>query len=293
MIASAATTLSGIAEINMNGSDADGDAGDLRGGTGDVLFGIVSESELTNGLIGYGSIRLDVDNLSNPEAGNDSPSPDNIYAGIKGGFGDIRIGEVPLAVEYGQTANDIFDVGAELDGALSYTGSFGPASVVLNFSPPGNATVRDNAEALGIGAKVGFGGFTLGAGAETRTTSAAAATASSDDDDLLNAAVGISFAYAGASINAHFWTQEAPPNSGGDLESMSVQAGYGFSGISAVVTFSTLQNDASVDQDAIRLDLSYGLGGGTTLSTRITANGDNNDSTNDLTEFRVQLAKSF
>ncbi|MFK7893735.1 MAG: hypothetical protein AB8B63_23160, partial [Granulosicoccus sp.] len=35
-----------------------------------------------------------------------SPSYDNVYVGIKGGFGDFRIGEIPLAVEYGQVAND-------------------------------------------------------------------------------------------------------------------------------------------------------------------------------------------
>ena len=108
MIASADTTLSGIVEINVNGSDVDGDDGDARVGTGDVLFGIVSEHEMDNGLTGYGSLRLDLDRLSNGGdraatlgGGADDDgvktlgSADSVYTGIKGGFGDFRIGEIP------------------------------------------------------------------------------------------------------------------------------------------------------------------------------------------------------
>ena len=70
-------------------------------------------------------------------------------------------------------------------------------------------------------------------------------------------------------------------------------AGYGFGGVSAKVTFSTLEDDGATDQEAIRLDLGYGLGGGMNLSTRITATSDNNNSDNDVTAWRIQLAKSF
>jgi len=44
----------------------------------------------------------------------------------------------------------------------------------------------------------------------------------------------------------------------------------------------------------MRLDLGYGLGGGMDLSTRINVNADHADAnTEDLTDWRVQLSKSF
>ncbi len=69
--------------------------------------------------------------------------------------------------------------------------------------------------------------------------------------------------------------------------------GYGFGGVNAVLTFSTLEDDGATDKDAIRLDLGYALGGGTLLSTRITQNNDNNDTDAEFLEYRVMLAKSF
>lgn len=285
MVASADTTLSGVVEINLFGSDADDS--DLAVGTGDVLFGIGSEHELNSGLTGYGNLRIDLDRLSNAGAVDIDGDPlddeddvtvgsagtaDAIFVGIKGGFGDVRFGEIPLTVEYGQVANDIFDVGAEINGGLSYTGNFGPVGLGLNWSPEGNQ------DAIGAGVKFGLGGFSIGAGFEDRA-------------ELQNASVGASFGFAGAAIAAHFWTQEEG-NGDGDLESVSVKVDYGFGGVTAGLTFSTVEDDGATDGEAIRLDLGYALGGGTQLSTRITSETDN-VADEDVVSYRVQLAKSF
>ena len=295
MIASADTTLSGVVQIQLNGDDtdtgADPEPGDATINADDVLFGIVSEHELNSGLTGYGSLRVDMNRLSNAGSqtidpnntpGNDEDdieisatlgTADSVYAGIKGGFGDVRVGEIPLAVEYGQVANDIYDVGGEINGGVSYVGTFGPAGVIANFSP------ENNSDAVGVGAKFGIGGFSIGVGFEDRA-------------EQESTAVGASFALAGASINAHFWTQADAADNGDDLESISVKAGYGFGGVSADLTFSTLEG-GSTDSEAIRLDLVYDLGGGMDVSSRITAESDNNDSNNDVTSWRVKLSKAF
>lgn len=291
MIASADTTLSGVVEIALQGTDIDDS--DLEIGTGDVLFGITADHELNSGLTGYGSLRVDLDRLSNqgsifiengPGEDDDQDAgsvgtADAVYVGIKGGFGDFRMGEIPLAVEYGQVANDIFDVGSEISGGISYEGTFGPVGLVANFSPEGNQ------DAAGLGAKFALGGFSIGLGGESR-----------GEEDLVNGAAGVSFAFAGASIAAHFWSQEVDdtdPATDGDLESVSVKVGYGFGGVSANLTYSTLEDDGATDQEAIRLDLGYALGGGTQLSSRITQNNDNNDDDAEFLEYRVMLAKSF
>lgn len=286
MIASADTTLSGAVQIQLNGSDADGLAGDPAINADDVLFGIATDHELNSGLTGYGSLRVDMNRLSNAgrqtvdpgTPGNDEDdteiasvgSADSVYVGIKGGFGDVRFGEIPLAVEFGQVANDIYDVGGEINGGISYTGTFGPVGLIANFSP------ENNSDAVGVGAKFGIGGFGVSVGTEDRA-------------DVASTAAGVTFAAAGASIAAHFWTQD----SAGDPESFSVQVGYGFSGVSASLTFSTLEAEGGADSEAIRLDLGYDLGGGMDISSRITSETDNLDSANDLTSWRIKLSKSF
>lgn len=288
MIAAADTTLSGAVQIQLNGTDADGDAADPTINADDVLFGITSEHELNSGLTGYGSLRVDMNRLSNegrttfdpgtPTVDEDDTevttlgSADSVYVGIKGGFGDVRFGEIPNAVEVGQVANDIFDVTGEVNGGISYSGSFGPVGIVANFSP------ENNSDMVGLGATFGIGGFKIGIGAE-------------DKADTQAMAAGATFGFAGASIGAHFWTRENGDNT--DTESISAQVGYGFGGVSATLTVSMQDDGNGTEDDAIRLDLGYALGGGMDISSRITAASDNQDATEDLTSWRIKLSKSF
>ncbi|MFK8077069.1 MAG: porin [Granulosicoccus sp.] len=273
MMAAADTTLSGLVEIRLSAvgdddaatTDTDESAPEI--GTGDVLFGITSSHELNSGLTGYSSIRLDLNNLSNEGAAQ----ADSVYAGIKGGFGDIRVGEVPNAVEYGQKSTDIFDVAGEVNGGISYTGSFGPATVGLQFSP------EENQDMVGVGAKFSVGGFGIGLGAENR-------------NELAAAAAGVSFAFSGASIGAHFWTKEQA-GTAGDQTSFAVNAGYGAGAFSGNLTFTALETDGGADQSAVRLDLKYNLGGSTTINSRIQSNSV--DGGDDTSAWRIQLSKAF
>ncbi len=286
MIVSADTTLSGAVQLQIRGTDAEGDAGDARIGTGDVLVGVSTSHELNNGLTGYGSLRIDLDRLSNDGATVVTNDPatedddqrlgsagtaDSVFVGIKGGFGDIRIGEVPNAVEYGQLSNDIFDVAGEVNGGISYSGSFGPASIIAQFSP------EQNSDVVGVGAKFNIGGFAIGLGAEDRA-------------DLANAAAGVSFAYSGAAVSAHFHTREQA--AGDDLESFAVKVGFGIAGASAAVTYTVEEAGTTIDNDAVRLDIGYDLGGGMDISTRIQANNNNVANTDD-SAWRIQLSKTF
>lgn len=278
MMAAADTTLSGLVEIRLSATDkdlvatADDPDDEVRIGTGDVLFGITSSHELNSGLTAYSSIRVDFNDLSTATDGNS----DSIYAGIKGGFGDIRLGEISPAVEFGQKSTDIFDVADAINGGISYTGSFGPATIGVNFAP------EQNEDMVGVGASFNVGGFGVGLGAETR-------------NELSSAAAGVTFAFAGASIGAHFWTKEEAADADGDRVSFAVNAGYAAGNFSGGLTFTHQENDGTVDQDGVRLDLKYDLGGSTTINSRITAITDNNDSNSDIenTNWRIQLSKAF
>jgi len=296
MTASATTTLSGVVQIKINGSDAEGDAGDPAINSGDVQIGIATEHTLNNGLTGYGSVRSDLDSLS----GGAGDSADNVYVGMKGGFGDLRFGEIGVAAEYGQLSNDIFDQTGAINAGIGYTGSFGPASIGLSYSP------AQSDDVIGAGIKFNVGGFTVGLGAEDR-------------DEKANMSAGVSFAYAGASIGAHFATKEtsvdavaavpadavnfvpavaAVEGSETDTEIVGVKVGYGIGAVSLGLTFMTQSAETTaagvtgdaVDDEVVRLDIGYDLGGSMNLSTRINNfSGDSGDSS----DWRIQLSKSF
>ena len=298
MIASAETTVSGVVQVKIQGDDSDDDSGDSNFASGDVRVGLNSSHALNSGLTGYGNLQMNLDNFTgqggiNQQVAGDlidtdgtsndrdvvnlssgaTVSSDNVYVGVKGGFGDIRWGEIPLAVEYGQLGNDIHDVGGTVVDGLSYTGAFGPVSVGLNYSP------APNSDMLGIGAKFNVGGFTIGLGVEDR-------------DERMNAAAGVAFSFAGASIGANFFTQEQEGDAD-DTESFNVKLGYSISGVSLGFTYSNIDRQGA-EQNVIRLDAGYGLGGGMNISTRInmTDNDDGNDD-NDPLYYRVMLTKSF
>jgi len=215
---------------------------------------------MAGGLTAYGNYRLDSGLTGSTPAG------DNVWIGFRGGFGDVRIGEVPDALEYGQVANDaLFDIGGENAG-ISYTGNFGPVTFGANWSP------QNNSDKTAVGVK--FGAFGLGIG-----------VGFADVDGATQSSVGASFGIAGFSVAA------ALKDFDNDVESVGVQIGYGFSGVSLSLTLENGTGDANDEESIVRLDVGYGLGGGMNVSARF----DTTESAGveDVTTYRVLLSKSF
>ena len=77
MMAAAETTLSGLVQIKITGieSDDDDEQVDANFAASDVRVGILSEHEIVGGLIGYGNIQMNLDDLTGEGgaalAGND------------------------------------------------------------------------------------------------------------------------------------------------------------------------------------------------------------------------------
>ena len=213
------------------------------------------------GLTAYGNYRLDSGLTGSTPAG------DNVWVGLRGGFGDVRVGEVPDALEFGQVANDaLFDIGGE-DRGISYTGGFGPVTIGVNWSP------QNDSDKTAAGVKFALGGFSVGVGA-----------ADIDGDTL--ATVGASFAIAGASVAVAYKDADF-------FETFGFQLGYGIAGINASLTYEVFEDGLDDGDDLLRLDLGYDLGGGLDISTRIDTFSDDDNSDNDITSYRVLLAKSF
>ncbi len=319
MMANASTTLSGAVQVQIQGSDDDSpttnvngedgfEVGEPRIAAGDVLMGVAASQALNSGLTGYGSLRYDLDTLS----GGGPVSADSVYVGIRGGFGDVRFGEVGNPGEYGQVAGDLHDMGATINQGISYIGSFGGATVGVAFSPATNQDI------LGLGAKFSIGGFAVGVGMQ-------------DFDESVNISVGASFSFAGASIAVAGATLEEgigavaaedpipavpafpaiPPNAAnpegvpateaipatpavpavaaGEETHIQVKVGYSIAGVGLGLTFS---NATEIESTRIRFEASYDLGGGMSVSTEINNNDEANDEA-DVADWRLRLAKSF
>lgn len=278
-IASADTVLTGVVEIQVDGSDDntlveddDGnlttvEEGDIEINGGDVLAGILFSHDLALGATGYGSFRLDSEGLS----GNEVTS-DNVYVGIRGGFGDFRFGEIPYAGEYGQLAGDLFDLTDNAVGGVSYTGVFGPVVFGADFSPEAN----EDSASLGI--RFNFAGLSFGLGVGTI-----------EDDG--NFTAGISYGIAGFSISGHFQGGE---NDGpaDDTEIIAIKLGYAIQALSFGLTYSEQTDNDGLGggddtQDLTRFDVGLGLGGGMGVSARFDTGSDIDD------EYRILLSKTF
>jgi len=308
MMASATTTLSGVVEIKLSGDDS-GDPGPFRstetGDAGffanDVLMGVSAEQALNTGLTGYGSLRYDLNTIS----GGEFDDADSVFVGIKGGFGDLRFGEVPNPGEYGQVNDILTDMGTTINAGVSYVGSFGGATVGVAYSPAINQDV------IGVGAKFAWNGLALGVGlqdarnvnddaiAAVEADPAAgilaqdAVLATENQTDNISASVG--FSAAGASISLGYVVLgEAFTNANGTVDdetAIVAQVGYSIAGVSLGLTYDA-QTESEDNQ--LRLDAGYDLGGGTRLSSRVNVFTDGAaGGPDDLTDWRIMLGKTF
>jgi len=301
MMASATTTISGAVQLRFSGGDdgvdcnaataldADGaldevggagcalnangeafDAGDAQITAGDVLVGVKASQALNSGLTGYGSLRLDMDTTSGEAVG----TSDEVYVGVSGGFGDLRIGEVANPGEYGQITDIEFDMGTGINQGVHYVGSFGGATVGVAHSP------APDQDLSAIGAKFAWRGLGLGVGLQNL-----------DEKDNISASA--SFAFAGASIGLGIQQfGESIVNADGSLDDETVinaTAGYSIAGVSLGVNF---QNAQEAETTAIQLNAGYALGGGMEVSARLDTR-DYKEPAEDTTAWRIQFAKSF
>jgi len=264
-----AVTLSGSVGINLASDDSDATDGKWNFNGDDSTLNIAATDTLSNGWEGYANYRLDSALSGSGTAG------DSIHIGVKGDFGDIRIGEVASALEYGQMAGDILtDIGktewdtgessGAVDAGVSYTNTFGGTTVGLAWSPGGN---QDRLEA---GVKFSAAGFGIGLGFGQVDNSA------TTDDTETRMSVGASYAIGGVTVAAALKDFDGFETIGAKLSGTAGDIGWGL----------TYEANQDTDDDKIRLDASYGLGGGWGVSTRINV-------TDPKTDYRLQFSKSF
>jgi len=224
----------------------------------DFTINVAASSTTDGGSTAYANVRIDMG-----FSGDGSVVEDNTHVGIKGSFGDVRLGEVADPMHVGQKAGDAgFDLGSPVDTAIGYTNSFGAASLTVALSPEDN----DDNTAFAVGFDV--------AGASIGISSASVGTA---DTSYIGASMG----FGDISLAAHLGSTDNGDTTG-------IKVGWSSGALSASLAIHSASADVGADPDDVtRLDIDYSLGGGAALNLR------NHDGGDDDSYTRVLYSMSF
>ena len=152
-------------------------------------FGAKGETDLGNGLSGFGRYEWDVD--FNNDLGEDDISVRHRYVGLKGGFGSVTIGQTyhtfynfavgPTDIPWWHSGYSMVNYRGRTDNAISYAGGTGAfnfgASVYM--TPDAEEEDFDQFE---VGASFGIGDITIGAALQSTATDTAHGSAGNDED---------------------------------------------------------------------------------------------------------------
>ncbi len=228
------------------------------------VINVAGEAQTNAGATVYGSLSL---SGSDQEIGTGATvTTTGGVVGIKGGFGNVSIGDGGSGAHYGQFAGDRFDVtqGARYRHAIGYTNTFGPVSVRVTTDPS-----EDGENSFGI--KGTFGMVTVGAGQE-------------GDDTTIGASA--SLGAFGLAIHSTSWDAASTSGVAADDTSLAIKASYSAGDLSA-----SYQTESLDDGDNTRgqLDIAYDLGGSTAVKLR-----HRTDDVTDSNEYtRLLLSISF
>lgn len=221
------------------------------------------------GFTAYGNYRLDASLSGSGLIG------ENIWIGLSGPFGDVRVGEVPDASQFGRTAGAILpdsSIGGENDG-FSYRGFYGPVNFGVNWSP------ENNSDRIGAGAKITLRGYAIGFGIAQQGT---------EDGDIVEATAGLAFSVLNYSLGFAY------QNFDNNRETVAGKIGTAFSGISVTLTYEQeIGSDELADNNATRLDIGTSLNGGILMSGRLNAFTSASDPSEDVLSYRIQVGIIF
>lgn len=150
-------------------------------------FGARGETDLGNGLTGFGRYEWDVD--FNNDSGEDDISVRHRYVGLKGDFGSVLLGQTyhtfynfvvgPNDNPWWHSGYEMVNYRGRTDDAVTYAGSAGEfnfgATIYMNTSND------DNIDQWEVGASMGIGDLTLGAAAQVTADDTTQGSYGSDD----------------------------------------------------------------------------------------------------------------
>jgi len=237
------------ARVGVENVDTGG-VSDLRMRSFGSRFGAKSETDLGNGMTGFGRYEWDVDFADHNEDSDDDIDIRHRYVGVKGDFGSITIGQTyhtfynhvvgPLDNPWWASGYAMVNYNSRQDGGVSYAGGTGAVTfgATLFFLREAEEDTIDEVEA---GVSIGIGDMTLGIAAQTTETTQGSA---GNDDAILG--VTLSGISAGSvSMGFGVMTQD---------EDSSIVADFGFGNLYLHVE--ALSSDAQ-DRDPTLVTVGY------------------------------------
>jgi len=176
-----------------------GGVSDLRTRSYGSRFGVRGETDLGNGMTGFGRYEWDVDFLDHNEDADDDIDIRHRYVGIKGGFGSLTIGHTyhtfynhvvaPLDNPWWGSAEAYLNNDGREDHGVTYAGRSGDITFGATAFFEREAG-EDAIDELEVGLSFGIGDMTLGIAAQTTETTHGSAN---NDDAIVGLALhGIS-----------------------------------------------------------------------------------------------------
>jgi predicted porin len=241
-------------------------------------FGAKGESDLGNGMTGFGKYEWDVDFDGATDATNDIKLRHR-YVGVKGDFGSVLLGQTyhtfynflvgPVDTPWWGSAYNMVSYTGRTDNAITYAGGAGNIAfgVTAYFVQEANEDAPDGYE---VAASFGIGDMTLAGGIQ-------------HSEVLDNDVTGLTLSGIGAGPVTFAVAYQAND----DDDSLTVEALFG----DAYVHVESF-NDDSADTNPISITLGYtqSLGTNTTMWYEIvSADADSGNSDDDITALRAVL----
>jgi predicted porin len=251
-------------------------------------FGARGETDLGNGMAGFGRYEWDVDFASSNTSSNDDIGLRHRYVGLKGDFGSMTIGQTyhtfynhvvgPLDNPWWASGYAMVNYRGRTDGAVTYAGSAGAIDfgVTGYFLWEGEEELPDQIEAA-VSFGVGDLG-TIGIALQNTADNTSQGSAGNDEDIVAVTWHGISL--GDATMGVGFMNQD-------EDDSITFDLGIG----NIIVHFETLADD-SADNDPTMVMLGYtqSLGRNTTAWYEVVSyDADTSDSDDDATIVRGVL----
>ena len=248
-------------------------------------FGARGETDLGNGMTGFGRYEWDVD--FNTDLGEDDISVRHRYAGIKGDFGSVLLGQTyhtfynyvvgPLDNPWWHSGYAMVNYRGRTDGAITYAGGAGAVSFGLSAYFQTD-TEEEEPDAIEAGLSFGLGDTTLGFAWQTTADDTVQGSANNDEDIIGVAWSGIGL--GDTSLGVSYMQQD-------DDSGFVVDWLIG----NAYLHVEQVSVDAS-DADRLSLTLGYtqSLGRKTTMYYEVnTVDQDSGDSDDDRTALMAVL----
>jgi len=238
------------ARIGLENVDTGG-VSDLRVRSFGSRFGMRGETDLGNGMTGFGRYEWDVDFADHNQDSDNDIDIRHRYVGLKGDFGSVTIGQAyhtfynhivgPLDQPWWGSGYAMIQYTGRTDGGITYAGSAGAVSfgVTGHFFREADEDAPDVTE---IAASFGIGDMTLGVG--LRTVADSGIQGNGSDEDVLGVTLS-GIALGDASLVVTFESQD-------DDTGLHAHLGIG----NAYVHFESESVDAT-DQDRSAITLGY------------------------------------